>query len=60
MLPKNAQVCFLYISAAIKHTEIVFILEDRRDHTVAFEYKTDSEQYTVSEILAKWGGASIS
>ena len=58
--------CFFYILAPIKATEIVFIWEDRRDPTVCFEYKTDSERYicekkcTVAEILAKWFGASIS
>ena len=53
-------ICFLHISAAIKATEIVFIWEDRGDPTVRFEYKTNSERYTVAEILAKWFGASIS
>ena len=57
---KNAPLCFLYISAPIKATEIVFIWEDRGDPTVRFEYKTNSEWYTVAEILAKWFGASIS
>ena len=52
--------CFFYILAPIKATDIVFIWEDRRDTTVCFEYKTDSEQYTVADILAKRFGASIS
>ena len=34
----------------MKATEIVFIWEDRRDPTVRFEYKTDSEHYTVGDI----------
>ena len=51
---------FLYISAPIKATEIVFIVEDRGDPIVRFEYKTNSKRYTVAEILAKWFGASIS
>ena len=59
-IKKNAPLCFLYISAPIKATEIVFIWEDRGDPTVRFEYKTNSERYTVAEILAKWFGASIS
>ena len=59
-IKKNAPLCFLYISAPIKATEIVFIWEEIRDSTVCFEYKTDSEQYTVVEILAKCFGASIS
>ena len=57
---KNQQVCFLYISAPIKATEMVFIWEDRGDPTVCFKYKTYSERYTVAEILAKWFGPSIS
>ena len=57
---KNGPLCFLYISAPIKATEIVFIWKDRGDSTVRFEYKTNSEQYTVDEILVKWFGASIS
>ena len=57
---KNAPLYFLYISATIKATEIVFIVEDRGDPIVRFEYKTNSKRYTVAEILAKWFGASIS
>ena len=44
----------------MKAAEKVFIWEDRGDPAVRFEYKTNSEQYTVAEILAKWFGASIS
>ena len=57
---KNVPLCFLYISAPIKATEIVFIWNDRGDPIVHFEYKTDSEQHTIAEILANWFGASIS
>ena len=56
-IKKNAPLYFLYISAPIKATEIVFIWEDRGDPTVRFEYKTNSERYTVAEILAKRVGA---
>ena len=59
-IKKNAPLCFLYISAAIKGKEIVFIWEDRGDLSVRFEYKTNSERYMVAEILAKRFGASIS
>ena len=41
---KNGPLCFLYISAPIKATEIVFIWEDRGDPIVHFEYKTNSER----------------
>ena len=51
---------FKDISAPIEATEIVFIWEGRRDPTVRFEYKTNSERYTVAKILAKWFDASIS
>ena len=60
MYKRNAPLCFLYISAPIKGTEIVFIWEDREDLSVRFEYKTNSERYTVAEILAKRFGASVS
>ena len=59
-IKKNAPLYFLYISASLKATEIVFIWEDSGDPTVRFEYKTNSEQYTAAKILAKWFGASIS
>ena len=49
--------CFLYILALDKATEIIW--EDRREHTLCFEYKTDSERSTVIEILTKRFGASI-
>ena len=42
-IKKNAPLCFLYISAPIKATEIVFIWKDRGYPTVPFEYKTNSE-----------------
>ena len=57
---KNAPLYFLYFSAPIKATELVFIWEERGDPIVRFEYKTNSEGYTVAEILAKRFGASIS
>ena len=50
---KNAPLCFLYILAPIKATEIVFIWEETADPAVCFEYKTDSERCTVAEILGK-------
>ena len=60
-IKQNAPVCFLYISAPIKATEIVFIWDDRGDPVVRFEYKTDSEQFTVGcRDISKWFGASIS
>ena len=60
MHKENEPLCFLYISAPIKATEMVLILEDRGDPTLHFEYQTDSERCTVDEILAKWFDTSIS
>ena len=57
---KNAPHCFLYISAPIKATEIVFVWEEKGHPTARFVYKIESERYFVAEILAKWFGASIS
>ena len=48
---KNTPLCFLYISASIKAAEIFFIWEDRGDPTVSFEYKTDSDRYSVANFL---------
>ena len=46
MHKKNATLCFLYISAPIKATEIVFIWEDRGDKCLHFiigpEKRTES------------------
>ena len=50
----------IVFSAPIKATEIISIWKDRGDPTVRFEYKMNSEQYTVVKILEKLFGASIS
>ena len=42
------------------YKKIVFKWKDRGDPLVCYEYKTDSEQETVAEILEKWFGVSIS
>ena len=51
---------FVFFISLLKATENVFIWKDRGDPTVRFKYKTESEQYTVAKILAKWFGAPIS
>ena len=42
-IKKNVPLCFLYILAPIKATEMFFIWEDRGNPAVRFEYKTNSE-----------------
>ena len=50
--PKNAPLCFLYISAPTKATEMIVLWEDRGDPTVWFVYKMDSDCYTKWTLIA--------